>query len=244
MEARVELLIWTTLSLILGVIGVNAAYRAQGGRLIQFAEHSIAGALLREIGLFIFMVGIPFSALISGASGIDLMGLGKDLAAPDNVLGFPFSDWMRGIGQAVPATLCALVVLWLAGRAAQGKEPWRIGALGVRDAFYNEVHWMFYRAAPTLWLGDPYWGAVIGVIPVVLEWVIHPDASFWVETIEGRQVLAVRLACVITSSFLCLATRNLWLMIAAHVTIQIVGSRLISHRSGQTSDQPNTSASP
>lgn len=230
MEARVELLIWTALSLLLGVVAVNAAHRAQGGRLIQFAEETTAGALLREVGLFAFMVGLPFGALISGASGIDLMALGRDLTAPDNILGFPFVDWARGIGQTSLVVASALAVLWLAGRVAPGSRPWGIGVRAVRDAFYNETHWTFYRAAPALWLGDFYWGVVIGMIPVLLEWITHPDTSFWLATVEGRQVLAVRLACLFSSGFLYLAAHNLWLMIAASFVIQVIGSRLISYR--------------
>ncbi len=230
MEARVELLIWTALSLLLGVVAVNAAHRAQGGRLIQFAEETTAGALLREVGLFAFMVGLPFGALISGASGLDLMALGKALTAPNNILGFTFVDWVRGVGQSSLVVLCVLVVLWLAGRVAPASRPWGIGVMGVRDAFYHEVHWTFYRAAPALWLGDFYWGVVIGMIPLLLEWITHPDMSFWLATVEGRQVLAVRLACALTSGFLYLATQNLWLMIAANLVIQVAGSRLMSYQ--------------
>ncbi len=230
MQARVELLIWTALSLLLGVVAVNAAHRAQGGRLMQFAEETTAGALLRELGLFAFMVGLPFGALISGAAGLDVMALGKQLTAPDNMLGFPFVDWVRGIGQSSLVVLCVLAVLWLAGRVAPAGQPWGIGIIGVRDAFYHEAHWTFYRAAPVLWLGDLYWGVVIGMIPLLLEWVTHPDLPFWVTTIEGRQRLTMRLACALTSGFLYLAIQNLWLMIAANLVIQVVGSRLMSYQ--------------
>ena len=230
MDVKVELLIWTGLSLLLGIVAVNAAYRAQSGRFIQYVEETTTGALLRELALFAFMVGVPFLALIAGSSGVDLMALGKDLTGPDNILGFPFADWVRGIGQTALVVACVLAVLWLAGRVAPGTHAWGIGLLGVRDAFYHEVHWTFYRAAPALWTGDLYWGVVIGMIPVVLEWITHPDVSFWSATVEGRQVLAVRLACALTSGFLFLATQNLWLMILANLVIQLAGSRLISHR--------------
>ncbi len=244
MEARVELLIWTALSLLIGVVAVNAAHRAQDGRLIAWAEETTAGALLREAGLFAFMVGLPFGALISGASGVDLMAMGKDLTASDSILGFPFVDWVRGVGQTSLVVICVLVVLWLAGRVAPGSRPWGVGVMGVRDAFYHEVHWTFYRAAPALWLGDFYWGAVIGMIPLIVEWITHPDTSFWLVTVEGRQVLAVRLACALTSAFLYLATHNLWLMIAANFVIQVAGSRLISHHTSASRQQTDATRNP
>ncbi|MGQ9814454.1 MAG: hypothetical protein ACUVR3_04795, partial [Candidatus Roseilinea sp.] len=113
-----------------------------------------------------------------------------------------------------------------------------------RDAFYHEVHGTVDRAAPALWLGAFYWGVVIGMIPVIIEWITHPDTSFWLATVEGRQVLAVRLACALTSGFLYLATHNLWLMIVANFVIQVAGSRLVSYRAAGPQQQANSTRNP
>jgi hypothetical protein len=233
MDAKLELLLWLILSLLLSIVAVNAAYRLEGGRLLQLTEESAMGVLAREFGYFFVMVGIPFVALITGASGLDLMALGADLAKPGHIAGFTFADWVRGAGVAAVVIICILVILWLGSRAAPHGQRWNIGLLGVRDALYDEVHWTFLRAAPFLLFGDPYWGVLIGALLVLLEWVTHPDAGEWLKSIEGRQYLTVRLACLFASGFLYLATRNLWLMIVANLVIQLAGSRVLGMSRGE-----------
>jgi hypothetical protein len=230
MDAKLELLLWTGVSMLFCIVVVNAAYRAQGGRLIRFADETLQGMILREAGLFITLVGIPFAALISGAAGLDLMALGADIAIPDQLIGFTFVNWVRGIGVMAVVVLGILVVLWLGGRAAPPGEPWRFGVLALREAIYNEMHWTFYRAAPALWLGDPYWGVVAGAVLVALEWIMHPEARSWFNTVEGRQYFTVRMACLVSSAFLYLSTQNLWLMIVADLLIHWLGNRAVTQK--------------
>jgi len=227
MEAKTELIIWSAINLLLCIVVVNAVYRVRQGQLIDYVDSSTPGILLREVGLFIVMIGIPFITLISGAAGLDLLALGADLSAPNPIAGFAFANWARGIGVTAIVIACALLVLWVGNRSAPRGETWRIGWIGLRDAFYNEVHWTFYRAAPALWLGDAYWGVIVGTLLVLIEWFTHPTASAWTVDVAGRQWLAVRLASLICSAFLYLATQNLWLMMAANLIIQLAGSRLL-----------------
>ena len=227
MDAKLELLIWLLLSLLLSIVAVNAVYRLNGGFWLQLTEESATGALAHEAGYFVVMVGIPFVALISGAAGLDLMALGADLANPGHIAGYTFADWVRGAGVAAVVIICTLAVLWLGNRTAPHGEAWSIGPLAVRDALYNEVHWTFYRATPFLLLGDAYWGVMVGAMLVLLEWVTHPDASEWLKSIAGRQYIALRLACLFSSGFLYLAIHNLWLMIVVNLVLQLAGSRIL-----------------
>lgn len=228
MEAKTELLIWTAINLLLCIVVVNAVYRVRQGRLVESMDGSAPGALLREASLFIMMVGIPFLSLISGAAGLDLLALGADLGAPNQIAGFTFQNWIRGVGVTAAVITSVLVILWIGNRSAPRGEYWRIGWIGLRDAFYNEIHWTFYRAAPMLWLGDAYWGVIIGTVLALLEWFTHPHSATLLHDIASRQWLTVRLACLICSGFLFLATGNLWLMMAADLTIQLAASRLLS----------------
>jgi hypothetical protein len=230
MEAKTELLLWTLMVLIFSTLILNAIYRLENGRLLKLAESSAFGALAREAGVFVLMVGIPFVALITGAAGLDLMAMGADVsvAGADRIAGFTFLDWVRGIGISIAVVVSILLVLWLGNRNAPHGQPWGVGWLGLREAIYNEVHWTFYRATPTLWLNDPYWGVIVGAALVLLEWASHPDAREWLQSIEGRQFVTLRLACLLSSSFLYLAAHNLWLMIVVNLIIQWAGSRLLS----------------
>jgi hypothetical protein len=176
------------------------------------------------------MVGIPFFALITGAVGMNGMALGADLTDPSALAGFTFANWVRGVGTVFVVIAVVLLTLWLGARSAPRGQAWELGGLAVRDALYNEVHWTFYRAAPALLLADPYWGVVIGAVLVLVEWFAFPIPEIPPNTVEGRQYLTLRLACLFVSCFLYLATRNLWLLIVADLVIQLAGSRLLSRR--------------
>ncbi len=217
----------TLLTLLIGTAGVYWVFHAEGGRWISVIDKSPYGAVGREIALFLFMVGIPFVALITGAAGVNLLALGADLASPDHIAGFTFANWVRGFGIAAVTASGVVVLWWVIGKSGPHGLPWSIGIQAVRDAFYSEAHWVFYRAAPALLLNDPYWGVVVGTAAVALEWLAHPQAGAWLQSIEARQRLVLRLACLLSSGLLYLATRNLWLMILANLTIQIVGSRAL-----------------
>jgi hypothetical protein len=227
-DVKMQLLVWTILSLLLRTVAVNILYRAQGGRILLSFDESLSGVLARETALFIAMIGIPFVALVTGASGLDLMALGADLSDPANIIGFTLIDWVRGVGEAGAVVIGLLVVLWLGGRSVSPGSAWGIGPIAFRDAIYNEVHWTFYRAAPFLLIGDPFWGVIVGDALVLLEWITHPASRGILATIEGRQYMTLQLACLLCSGFLYLATRNLWLMIIADLILQSIGSRLIS----------------
>jgi hypothetical protein len=239
--AKIELLVLTLVSLLANTAALRAAYRARGGEWLHLLDESRWGALLRELGAFVVMVGIPFVALILGAVDVHVMGLGADLMDPDALAGFTFANWMRGVGMAFCVVAVLLLTLWLGARAAPHGQPWQPGWLAVRDALYNEVHWAFYRAAPALLLMDAYWGVVIGAVLVLAEWFISPAFEVPPRSVEGRQYLTLRLGCLFASGFLYLATHNLWLMIVADLVIQLAGSRLLSGRGGRDLDAQGTS---
>ena len=228
--ATIELVILTLITLLSNTVVLSALYRRQGGQWLRAIDERRWGAALRELGAFFVMVGIPFLALITGAAGMNLLALGADLTDPAALAGFTFADWVRGVGVMSAVIVVILAALWLGARAAPRGQAWSLGWLAVRDALYNEVHWTFYRVAPALLLADPYWGVVIGVVLVLGEWLTSPASEFSLNTIEGRQYFALRLACLFASCILYLAIRNLWLMIVADLLIQLVGARLLSGR--------------
>ncbi|MFZ1792218.1 MAG: hypothetical protein WAU96_02230 [Anaerolineae bacterium] len=217
MEPRVELLFWTALSLGCGLLVVPGLLRSALG----------ANLTLKEVLRFAWMAGIPFIALVRGAVGPDMMGLGRDISQSDHLLGFTRAAWLDGAGAGAAVCAIVLFVLWLGGKSA-GKSAWPgIGPRALRDALYNEAHWMFYRAAPAIWLGDALGAAGIGFALMALEWLAHPGFAKMQKILAGRQRLAVMFACAVASAFLYLSTSNLWLMMAVNLVIQIVGSRVL-----------------
>lgn len=204
-------------SLTLGLIGCVVV---RGGQL----DTSPYGGVLGEVALFIFSIGLPFLALIAGSLSLDLLGLGTDWFVDGHALGFGLEDWLRGLGVTASAVAFVLIVLWFAVRF--GAVTRWIGQRGMlltlRNAAYNEVHWAFYRSPFVLLLGDAYWGTLAGLVMIVVELLA------WRAMLRraSRDVLLLAM-CLLTSSLLYLATRNLWLMIAAHVMIRMVGERLL-----------------
>ena len=230
MPSKALLLILLIITVLLCTVAVRVAYRGQVGEWLHKLDQTRWSPMAREAGAVCVMIGMPFLALITGAAGLNLLALGADLADPAAIAGFVFANWVRGVGVTITAVAAVLLVLWLGARAAEHGRPWRLGWMAMRDAIYSEVHWAFYRAAPVLWLADPYWGTVLGTSLVLVEWMVQPDFGLALHTTEGRQYFTLRLACLLCSSFLYLAVQNLWLMIVADLVLLLVGSRLLGGR--------------
>ncbi len=228
MDAKTLLIVLFIITFLLSTAGTDYVHRRQHGEWLRVFEASYWGISTRELGVFLVMVGIPFFALITGAARVDTFALGKDLTDPTAIAGFTFINWASGVGVSFVAVAFIQIVLWLSARTAPRGKSWGLGCLATRDAFYNEVHWVFYRATPALLLADPYWGAMIGTGLVLLEWVFQTDFSLLMETTEGREYLTLRLATLICSTFLYVTVQNLWLMIIADLFIQSAGSRIFS----------------
>jgi hypothetical protein len=184
--------------------------------------------VLRELLRFAWMIVLPFVAVVRGVCALDALGFGRNITQDNYVMGFPAGAWLDGAVSALSVCGIVLAVLWLAGKTSP-PGGWRgIGPRGFRDSLYNEVHWAFYRVAPTVWLNDALAGVSIGFALMALEWLAHPGFAAMQKSTKGRQRLVIMFACAIASGFLYLATRNIWLMILTNLAIQLVGSRLLA----------------
>ena len=236
MDGKWALTAVTSISLLLSTLGLYGVSRMQSGPLVQILQESTLGPIVREAALFAFMAGIPFVALITGAARIDLMALGADLSNPNPIGGFTFANWARAAGIGVVICACVLTVLVIAARASNAENTKPAGLLAIRDAIYDEVHWTFYRAAPALLLNDVYAGVMIGAGLILVEWLARPGKHFADSFTGNRPALVLRLACLLASAFLYLATQNLYVMIVVHCVVMLAGSRLMR----QTTTAPST----
>jgi hypothetical protein len=185
--------------------------RAQGWPLMPWLE---------QAARFGYYLGIPFLAATSGAIGADLLGIrGSEWVAGRE-------DWARGAGLATVAVLATWSV-WLAGRLLARRQklvplPTRLpGSAWQRllDALYDQIHWAFYRSGPILWLDDVYWGIFAGLALVLLEAALNPAHRWALQDPETAAPSLLRLSIAWTSALLFLATRNLWLTLAAHLAL-------------------------
>ncbi len=182
---------------------------------------------LEQAARFGYYLGIPFLAATSGAIGADLLGIrGSEWVAGKSFQGFLREDWAQGAGLATVSVL-AICSVWLASRLLARRQelvplPTRLpGSAWQRllDALYDQIHWAFYRSGPILWLDDVYWGVFAGLALVLLEATLNPNHRWSIQDPETAAAPLLRLGIAWSSALLFLATRNLWLTMAAHLAI-------------------------
>ena len=110
------------------------------------------------------------------------------------------------------------------------------------EAMLHQWHWMFYRAAVAEWLvfkplsapgvpalagvrnalqGDPlYWGAWLGLVVVYLEMGLDPFSRSTLRRSGAAHALIRRVIVAGVTTGLFVVTRNLWLCLIVHVTVE------------------------
>jgi hypothetical protein len=193
--------------------------------LFDSLRHYLVNPWVEEAFRFAYYLGIPFLAALSGILGADLVGIsGTEWVAGQSVQGFLWEDWTQGAAWAVVSIL-AMVAVWLVARPiARGLGLTPVasafsGALWQRllHAFYDQVHWAFYRSGPILWLGDLYWGTLAGLALVLLETALSPLLWWALKSPETAGPPLFRLAMAWISALLFLSTQNLWLTLGVHL---------------------------
>lgn len=239
--------LWIGLSIFFYALAVNIVWRyrpLRPGWLEVLASQPYA-ALLRVL----YYLGIPYLALLLGATSPQPMGL-VDLdwlwaslskVPPPRPLSSLALDWLRaaGLGATLGLGLFLLLALawWHYARSLETlpgppahvplttswlTEAWWSLFL---DAIYLEMHWAFYRSAPIILLDDYYLGSFLGLLLIGLEWWTDPRFRTDLNS-PGRirDILTVGLALGMTIIFFFI--RNLWLMVPLHWAIEIGGLHL------------------
>jgi hypothetical protein len=184
--------------------------------------------LLAQIWRFLFFVGIPYLALggwprqpFQGLLSLEDMGL----VGPGPL--WPVNRWLEAGGTGLGVGLLVLIFLVLAWngahRAGDGprtrlpSRPWWTLLV---DVLYLQVHWAFYRAAAGTLLGDDYAGIFVGLGLIYLEWGLNPAwRQGWRSASQAAgQWLHAALALV--TAILFLLTRNLWVCLAIHWSVE------------------------
>lgn len=227
MNIEIQLLLWVLAAFAIGCIGLLAAERASRGQGSLW--DTAIGSITAEIALFAFAIGLPFAAVIAGALSIDLLGLGASWSDGQHIAGFTADEWLRSALIATAVVAFVLMALRLSTRDAEHTSLHREGAfLNARNAFYEQVHWAFYRAPFVLLLNDAVVGAAAGIGFIALEWLAHALIRKGHRRSHAQWWLMV--CCLLAGAALFLLTRNLWLMIAADLAIRAGSERLMTDR--------------
>jgi hypothetical protein len=167
---------------------------------------------------------VPYAALLTGSIASIDMGL---TGAGGSLLGWSPAEWLRGLSTALMLGAIALFPIGLASRqiarAGQplGRDDRSAGAVIV-DALYAEIHWAFYRAAPLILLGEVYAAALFGVLLVGVEWIVVLIRNGLSPSPEERQGWLRRSALLALSAALFALTKNVWLAIVLHATLELL----------------------
>lgn len=173
---------------------------------------------------FLYYVGGPFAALLWGRDAVVERLLG--LEPLPRLLGVPLSpdekialwtEGVRGIGWAVflgTTAWATLAVIWWATGPRSGNLP-RSPFVALREAFFQETHWMFYRNAPVITLGT-YWGTWAGLIPLILEAGLNPWCWAALRDPAKRPMTLLRAGIAVLSAAFYLQIANLWLTVLLH----------------------------
>ncbi len=178
---------------------------------------------LLQLLRFLYYIGGPFAALLWGRDAVveRLFGLTplplllSHSLSPEERLQL-WMDGVRGLGWAVLLGAIAwtfLAVIWWAARR-RSHLPLSI-PVALREAFFQETHWMFYRNGPSVRLGN-YWGTWVGLGIAALEALLNP---WWREALrepETRSLTLIRAGMALLSAAFYLQAANLWLSILLH----------------------------
>ncbi len=234
------------LSIFFYALAVNIAWRYRSWRpgWLKTIESQPYAAVVR----FLYYVGMPYLALLLGATSPQPMGL-VDLdwlwaslskTSPPRALSALVLDWLRaaGLGVALGLGLFLLLALtwWYYARSLKtlpGSPPhtalttsppteawWSL----LLDAIYLEVHWAFYRSVPIIFLKDYYLGSFLGLLLVGLEWWTDPRFRTGLNSSDNSSkrvgdILTAGLALGMTIIFFFI--RNFWLMVPLHWAIEM-----------------------
>lgn len=237
MDYRIELAAWTAVSLLLSVAGAYLAWHAEHkpkGRTARFRTW-LAGSPVGRAFLFLlrftYYIGLPYIALLSHALSPVVIGLVGTLTSelPWWMLGWNLTDWAGALGWAIglgSLTAAALAMGWWNARRALASElpsgglsPAPSLLATARESIYAEIHWAFYRAAPLLFIADPYWATLVAAAIVVVEWALDPYWRAGLANGSRREVLLTQMTWLALSTAIFVLARNVWPIVALHLVL-------------------------
>jgi len=232
-DAQLLPVIWTLASMVIAVLTslMFSPARAAHFRLTR------GGRIVEPIARLIYFVGLPYAALLTQAlSPID-MGLAGNTGP---ILGWSSADWLRHLNAALIVGVLTLLPISLAARQmAHAGRPLgvdeRSAGTIIIDGAYAEIHWAFYRAAPLIIIGDVYWATLIGLALVSVEILVTLIRNGLGSQPEDRQSWIGQVLLLAMSVTLFILTRNVWLVAALHIVVELALKAWAARLAGRAS---------
>jgi hypothetical protein len=221
--AATPLFFWLLGSVLVYAFGTNLLWLIHTRDLRSLYVRSLA-----QIGRFLFFVGIPYLALggwprppFQGLLSLEELGL----VGPSAL--WPANRWLEAAGTGLGMGLIAVIFLVLAWNSAHrtGDGPgtrlpspswWAL----LVDVLYLQVHWAFYRSAVATLLEDDYAGIFLGLVLIYLEWSLNPAWRHGWRSPSQAPGQWLHAALALVTAILFLLTRNLWVCLAIHGSME------------------------
>jgi hypothetical protein len=216
-----NLWLWIATSVLLSALinGLTWRCHSTGSRKHSLLQWPLS--LFREAGRFLYFVGLPYVALLSGL-------------IPATEVGLVNRDWLRDLTLLLPLGLGALLILvllralvmWREGTASGGVAPSELPLpfwTRLRESVYQEINWAFYRSAPLLALEDRAQGIALGLGIVALEAWLNPA---WRERWRHPSLASTALRTASLAVLMAVIfgiTGNLWVTLALHLAVETAG---------------------
>ncbi|MFZ5918451.1 MAG: hypothetical protein ACOYZ7_16060 [Chloroflexota bacterium] len=206
-----NLWLWIAISVLMAALVNSFAWRARrsNGKLRSGLFRWLLAALI-QAGRFLYFVWLPYAALLAGLVPVTQMGLMPQDWLTDLSLALPLS-----LGAVLVLLLMRYLVLWQTGdRTAGPAMPWGVA---LRESFYQEVHWAFYRSAPLLVWPDRWQGLALGLGLVALEAWLDPHwRARWRDPVQAAAALR-NAAIAVLMAAVFMITDNFWVTLGVHV---------------------------
>lgn len=201
----------------------------RGSQTLRASSSGWPAAIIR----FLYFVGLPYLALISGVLTPRLLGLkgldyfalisqGSSLAGSlQQALTLTLLEWLLDSQWLIPLSLLALLFLsCVRWQLARDKLALTLPPISGLEVIYSGLHWAFYRAAFWAATGDLYLGLVWGIGFVIIERLLLG----WIQKQALLQSPAffVELMVLSLTSLLFFYVPNLWLIWPVHLAMLAV----------------------
>jgi hypothetical protein len=200
------------------------------------------GRIVEPIARLIYFVGLPYAALLTKSLSPVDMGLAGNTGP---ILGWSSADWLRNLNAVLIVGALTLLPIGLAARQMAragrplGVDERSVGAI-IIDGAYAEIHWAFYRAAPLIIIGDVYWATLIGLALLGVEILVTIIRNGLGSQPENRQSWIGQALLLAMSATLFILTRNVWLIVALHIVVELALKMWAARLAGRASAPQST----
>ncbi len=210
------------LSILLYAIAANLGWLLQHrqapgaweGRLAWLRSSRIV-RVLKELARWLYYLGLPYASLMVGYDTVRALGVWN-------------LDWL---GSAIPAILSAVgsifVVLWIWRPYAQVQHPHAIDesrwnwARHAIESLYQQAHWSFYRSGPILWIGDLYWGSLLGLGLAYIEGWTNPSVRAGTREVTRADAPLWTGTLAVITTVVYIYTQNFWYCLVIHLLLDL-----------------------